>query len=276
MRTHAQDPKNVKAGTGRALTLTLALFALMTGCATTQSATVGESDIDPLEPVNRPIYWANDFIDQTIAAPVATAYVAYTPSPIRAGVSNFFDNVSYPNVILNSFLQGKGDQGIHDVGRFLVNSTFGCLGLFDMATPLGLYAHAEDFGQTLGVWGVDESVYLMLPFIGPNDLRDTPNLGIGVVTNILFYVSNPYVVPVAILGLVDKRARESDAVTFRDRAAVEPYVFTREAYRQHRTFMIHDGDPPVEDLEDPALGDETLTDLDAGEDLTLQIHTDEP
>ena len=229
-------------------------FALLTGCATMQSADPEVPDNDPFESVNRPIYRANDFIDRRIAKPVTEAYVSYTPQPIQNSVSNFFDNVVYPNVILNDFLQGKGTQGLEDSGRFLVNSTFGCLGIWDMATPLGLEAHDEDFGQTLGVWGMDESIYLVLPFIGPSTVRDVPNLGVSTVTNILFYVPSPYVVPVALLGFIDLRARLDEAITFRDETAVEPYLFTREAYLQHRKFLIYDGNPPVDDdlyLDDP-------------------------
>ena len=229
-------------------------FALLTGCATMQSADPEVSNNDPFESVNRPIYRGNDFIDRRIARPVTEAYVSYTPQPIQNSVSNFFDNVVYPNVILNDFLQGKMTQGLEDLGRFLVNTTFGFLGVWDMATPLGLEAHDEDFGQTLGVWGMDESIYLMLPFIGPNTVRDLPNLGVSTVTNILFYVSSPYVVPVALLGFIDYRAGLDEAVTFRDETAVEPYLFTREAYLQHRKFLIYDGNPPVDDdfpLDDP-------------------------
>ena len=229
-------------------------FALLTGCATMQSADPEVPDNDPFESVNRPIYRANDFIDRRIAKPVTEAYVSYTPQPIQNSVSNFFDNVVYPNVILNDFLQGKGTQGLEDSGRFLVNTTFGCLGIWDMATPLGLEAHDEDFGQTLGVWGMDESIYLVLPFIGPSTVRDVPNLGVSTVTNILFYVPSPYVVPVALLGFIDLRARLNEAVTFRDETAVEPYLFTREAYLQHRKFLIYDGNPPIDDdlyLDDP-------------------------
>ena len=229
-------------------------FALLTGCATMQSADPEVPDNDPFESVNRPIYRANDFIDRRIAKPVTEAYVSYTPQPVQNSVSNFFDNVVYPNVILNDFLQGKGTQGLEDSGRFLVNSTFGCLGIWDMATPLGLEAHDEDFGQTLGVWGMDESIYLVLPFIGPSTVRDVPNLGVSTVTNILFYVPSPYVVPVALLGFIDLRARLDEAITFRDETAVEPYLFTREAYLQHRKFLIYDGNPPVDDdlyLDDP-------------------------
>ncbi len=247
-------------------------FALLTGCATTQSADPEVPDNDPFESVNRPIYRANDFIDRRIARPVTKAYLSYTPQPVQNSVSNFFDNVVYPNVILNDFLQGKGTQGLEDLGRFLVNSTFGFLGVWDMATPLGLEAHDEDFGQTLGVWGMDESIYLMLPFIGPSTVRDVPNLGVSTVTNILFYVPSPYVIPVALLGFIDQRARLDEAVTFRDETAVEPYLFTREAYLQHRKFLIYDGNPPIDD--DLYLGD-PFDDLDVEEE-PLQEDTGKP
>ncbi len=263
MSIRSTHRKNTHIGAGGALTIALILCVLIAGCATTPSANVGEADTDQLELVNRPIYWANDFLDRHLGEPVATTYLKHTPPMVRKSVSNFFDNVAYPNVILNSFLQGKGQQGFQDLRRFLVNSTFGFLGVWDMATPLGLQAHTEDFGQTLGVWGADEGLYLVLPFIGPNSLRDTPGLGVTAVTNILFYVSNPFVVPVAILGFVDQRARADQATKFRDQAAVEPYLFTREAYRQHRTFLIHDGDPP---MEDDGLFDGTLPDLDGETD----------
>ncbi len=249
------------------LTVGWSVFIVMTGCATTQSTELQVSDNDPLESVNRPIYWVNDFLDRTIAEPVVDVYINYAPQPVQESVSNFFDNVSYPNVILNDFLQGKGIQGLKDSGRFLVNSTFGFFGIWDMATPLGLEAHDEDFGQTLGVWGMDESLYLVLPFIGPSSIRDAPNLGITTVANILFYMSNPVVVPVALLGFIDKRAKMEEAITFRDKTAVEPYLFTREAYLQHRKFLIYDGDPPIDDdfsFDDP------FTDREVEEEGSLQ------
>ena len=247
-------------------------FALLTGCATMQSADPEVPDNDPFESANRPIYRANDFIDRRIAKPVTEAYLSYTPQPVQNSVSNFFDNVVYPNVILNDFLQGKGTQGLEDLGRFLVNTTFGFLGVWDMATPLGLEAHDEDFGQTLGVWGMDESIYLVLPFIGPSTVRDVPNLGVSTVTNILFYVPSPYVVPVALLGFIDLRARLNEAITFRDETAVEPYLFTREAYLQHQKFLIYDGNPPIDD--DLYLGD-PFDDLDVEEE-PLQEDTGKP
>lgn len=243
----------------RCLAIGLSAFTILTGCTTTQSADLEASDNDPFESINRRIYGVNDLTDRKIAKPVTKAYVSYIPRPIQKSVSNFFDNVVYPNVILNDFLQGKGTQGLEDSGRFLVNSTFGFLGIWDMATPLGLEAHDEDFGQTLGAWGMDESIYLVLPFIGPSTVRDAPNLGVTVVTNILFYVPNPYVIPVALLGFIDYRAGVDEAVTFRNETAVEPYLFTREAYLQHRKFLIYDGNPPVDD---DLLLDDPLADLD--------------
>ena len=234
-------------------------FTVLAGCATAKSAGPEVSDHDPFESVNRQIHRVNDIADSWIAKPVTRAYVSYTPQPIRNSVSNFFDNVAYPSVILNDFLQGKGTQGLEDLERFIVNTTFGFLGFWDVATPLGLEAHDEDFGQTLAVWGLKESTYLVLPFIGPNTVRDTPNLGVTTVTNILFYVPNPYVVPVALLGFIDYRAGVDEAVTFRDETAVEPYLFTREAYLQHRRFLIYDGNPPVDD---DLLLDDPLADLD--------------
>ncbi len=254
-------------GTVRALIVLLTMVALMTGCATTRLAEVEETDADPLELVNRQIYSANDFIDRNIGEPVATAYIKYTPRPVRKSVSNFFDHVKYPNTILNSFLQGKTHQGFHDLRRFFVNSTFGLFGIWDMATPLGLQAHSEDFGQTLSTWGVDEVAYLVLPLLGPSTIRDAPDLGVGTVTNILFYVSNPYVIPVAILGFVDKRARADEALKFRNETAIEPYLFTREAYRQHRTFLTRNGHLFIDD---DVLFDETLLEPDADETQPLQ------
>ncbi len=228
---------------------------------------------DPLEVINRPIYQANDMLDTYVGEPVSRVYIDYTPDPIRSTVSNFFDNLTYLNVVLNDFLQGKGEQGLADSGRFLINSTFGALGLFDVATPLGLKRHDEDFGQTLAVWGMGQGSYLVLPFLGPTTARDLPDIGVSAVTNILFYVSSPVVAPVAILGFVDKRSRFDQAIKIRNELAVEPYLFTREAYIQHRNFLIYDGDPPIDD--DDLFLDESFAELDLEEADPVQIE-DEP
>ncbi len=225
--------------------IVLILLALTGGAPALSLA--ADSSNDPLEVVNRPIYQANDLLDQYVGEPVSRAYINLTPEPIRSSVSNFFDHIKYLNVVLNDFLQGKGEQGLEDSGRFLINSTFGAFGLFDVATPFGFESHNEDFGQTLAVWGVGQGSYMVLPFLGPNTARDVPDLGVSAVTNILFYVSNPVAVPVAVLGFIDKRSRFDQAIQFRNEVAVEPYLFTREAYLQHRNFLIYDGDPPLDD-----------------------------
>ena len=245
--------------------LVLIFLALAAGVPAISFA--ADSSNDPLEVVNRPIYQANDLLDQYVGEPVSRAYIHLTPDPIRSSVSNFFDHIKYLNVVLNDFLQGKGEQGLEDSGRFLINSTFGAFGLFDVATPFGFKSHNEDFGQTLAVWGMGQGSYLVLPFLGPNTARDVPDLGVSAVTNILFYFSNPVAVPVAVLGFIDKRSRFDQAIQFRNEVAVEPYLFTREAYLQHRQFLIYDGDPPLDD-EDLFL-DEPLVELE--EDAPIEI-----
>lgn len=229
-----------------------------------------DSQDDPFEVVNRPVYQANDLLDQYVGGPVSQVYIEFTPEPLRSTVSNFFDNVTYLNVVLNDFLQGKGEQGLADSGRFLINSTFGALGLFDVATPLGLKRHDEDFGQTLAVWGIGQGSYFILPFLGPKTARDLPDIGVSAVTNILFYVSNPVVAPVAILGFIDQRSRFDQAIQIRNEMAVEPYLFTREAYIQHRNFLIYDGDPPIDD--DDLFLDDSFADLE--EDAPIEAKDD--
>lgn len=233
-----------------------------------------DSTDDPLEIVNRPMYQANDMLDTFVGEPISQVYIDFIPDPIRSTVSNFFDNVTYLNVVLNDFLQGKGEQGLRDSGRLIVNSTFGLLGLFDMATPLGLERHEEDFGQTLAVWGVGQGSYLVLPFLGPNTARDVPDIGVSAVTNILFYVSSPVAVPVAVLGFIDKRSRFDQAIQVRNEIAVEPYLFTREAYVQHRNFLIYDGDPPIKD--DDLFLDESFAELEEESPLEIQPEPEPP
>ncbi len=235
-----------------ALCLTLLLGS---GCATTPP---GEGTYDPIEPMNRRIYKFNDTIDKAVLKPVADFYVRVTPQPVRTSVSNFFNNVAYPNVILNDFLQGKLPQFLDDVGRFTVNSTLGIGGLFDVATQMGMKPHEEDLGITLGTWGSPQGAYLVLPLLGPNTVRDAPNLVLAAVTNGLFYIGTAAVtIPLSVLGVIDTRAKASNAIRFVNEAALDPYVFTREAYVQRRIFLIYGGHPPAQFFEE-----------DTGEDTT--------
>ena len=205
---------------------------------------------DPLERANRVSHRFGLFLDKAVLGPIARAYVRLTPSPVRTGVTNFIDNLTYPNVILNDFLQGKVEQGFKDSVRFVVNTTFGLIGFIDVASSMGLERHEEDFGQTLAVWGVREIAYLDLPVVGPNSVRDVTNVPIAWQTSLIALAdASGLAVPVAVLGLVNSRANASGMIEFREKVALDSYVFTREAYRRRRNHLILDGEVP-EDEED--------------------------
>jgi len=224
-----------------------ACVVLAAGCATQPESEAN----DPLEPTNRKFHVFNNTLDRHVLEPVADAYVEVTPDRVRESVGNFFNNITYPNTILNDFLQGKVGQGLADTSRFILNSTFGFGGLFDVAAAMGLPMHEEDFGQTLAVWGSGEGVYLELPFFGPSSGRDAPGIPVAAVTNVLFYVGEAAIsIPLGALKVVDDRARLDTAIRLRDESALDTYVFTREAYRQRRRHLIYDGDPPLEDFID--------------------------
>lgn len=197
---------------------------------------------DPLERANRVSHRFGLFLDKAVLGPIARAYVRLTPSPVRTGVTNFIDNLTYPNVILNDFLQGKVEQGFKDSVRFVVNTTFGLVGFIDVASGMGLERHEEDFGQTLAVWGVKEIAYLDLPVFGPSSVRDVTNVPIAWQTSLIALAdASGLAVPVAVLGLVNTRANASGMIEFRDRISLDSYVFTREAYRRRRNHLIRDG-----------------------------------
>lgn len=236
------------------------------GCAGTQPRV---ETYDPLENVNRSFHAFNTKFDEIVMQPIVDAYLNLTHEHFRLSVSNFFDNLTYPNVIVNTFLQGKFVQGASDTGRFLLNSTLGVAGIFDAATVFGLEEHDEDLGQTLAVWGISEGPYLTLPFFGPSTVRDLPDLGGSILTNVFTYVGTPVLVagvtataPLALLGIIDKRARADRAIRARDQLALDSYVFTREAYRQRRTFLIYDGNPPVEFYVETDTIDEGILELE--------------
>lgn len=223
-------------------------FLVLSGCASTPSA---ERDPgDPHEGFNRSMYEFNEDLDRAVLKPVATAYTDTLPQPVRTGVSNFYDNLTYLNTTLNSFLQGKVVQGASDLGRFIVNTTLGIAGIFDVATYMGLDKHDEDFGQTLAVWGVREDQYLMYPVLGPSSVRDTGGVIVSMLTNPVFYAAAPVAVPLGILQGVDLRARKEGFVRFRDEAALDPYLFTRDSYLQNREFEIFDGSVPRRSIYD--------------------------
>ncbi|SDA23315.1 phospholipid-binding lipoprotein MlaA [Nitrosospira sp. Nsp18] len=239
--------------------LLLICTILFTGCATVGPRGQSTDATDPHEHINRKSYDFTDMLDRKILKPVADVYIDYVPSPVRRSVGNFYDNLGYPDVILNDFLQGKVRQGFNDTLRLTVNTTIGIAGLFDVASRMGLPQHDEDFGQTLGVWGVDAKSYLFIPLLGPSSYRDAFSIPVDVFTNILFYVGTflgPYAIgtaiaaPLSILGIIDMRARLSGPMQLRDQAALDPYLFVRDAYLQQRKHLIYDGSPPPESYDD--------------------------
>jgi len=230
------------------ISLVLIFIALTTGCATTQ--TTANGDPDPLEPGNRVFYSINDTLDKALLQPIAETYAEYTPDLVRTAITNFFDNLSYLNVVLNSFLQGKFDQGLSDATRLVFNTTIGLGGLVDVGSHIDLPAHNEDFGQTLAVWGVDQGSYLYIPVQGPNTTRDVTDLATSALTNPITYAAGAILFPLAAINIINKRANLLEATRIRDEAAVDPYVFTREAHLQRREYLIHDGNPPTTGYDD--------------------------
>jgi len=215
--------------------------AALGGCATTNG---GNSD-DPWENFNRKTFAFNEKLDQAVLKPVAQGYVKVVPGFAREGVNNFFDNLEDVGTSLNNFLQGKPGQGFSDAGRFVVNTVFGVFGLWDVATPLGIEKHYEDFGQTLGVWGVHPGPYLVLPLLGPSTLRYAP----AKVVDPSWYYSN-YVDPQSVywglwgLEKVRTRANLLKAESVLDQAALDKYSFIRDAWLQRRQSQVYDGHPP--------------------------------
>ncbi len=230
------------------LATALALAVLLPGCAA--QSTLSGDEADPLEGTNRAIYGFNEDLDAYVMRPVAQAYVDYTPELVRDGVTNFFTNLGYLNVIFNEVLQGKLKQSVADIGRFTINSTLGIGGIIDIAGAASVPKHEEDFGQTLGVWGVGEGAYLVLPILGPSSARDVPKYITSTLLNPLFYITSPIIAPTGVVGAVNERANFLEATRLRDEAALDPYTFTREAYRQQRLNDIYDGDPPLEDWDE--------------------------
>ncbi len=228
----------------------LAVAVLSTGCATGPNA----NPKDPLEPMNRSISLFNDSLDENVLKPVATGYQDVTPDLVQKGVRNVFNNLSDIWSTVNNGLQLKGRDTAESLMRSVVNTVFGIYGVFDVATPIGLERHPEDFGQTLGAWGVPNGPYVVLPLFGPSTLRDTAGMPVDTSVD---YVRNLDHIPTRnsaiALRVVDKRANLLGASNLLSEAAIDKYSFTRDAYLQYRRNQVFDGNPPDEDdLSDPS------------------------
>lgn len=228
--------------------MALLCLLLASGCATVE----GERDPrDPWEGFNRGVYRFNETFDEYVAQPVARAYVAVLHQEIRTRVGNFFSNIQDLLIGANNFLQGKFEDGVNDWARFAFNSTIGLLGIHDVASDFpGLEKHNEDFGQTLGRWGAGSGPYLILPFLGSSTVRDAAGTAVDWAVQPVGEV-RPIALRNTLYGLyfVDTRAQLLDATRILEEAALDKYVFQRDAYLQRRRSLIYDGRPPREKIE---------------------------
>lgn len=236
------------------LLVPLAAAFLMAGCAQIPSD-AGSNPEDPYESFNRQMFYVNDQLDRAVLKPVTTGYRWLVPEYARDRVSDALSNLGEPTTAANSFLQGKGNDGVTSVFRFLVNTTFGIGGLFDVAEKIGMPKKQEDFGQTLGVWGVGDGPYLVLPFLGPSGARDVWRYPFAVATDPATYAlkGEGWYTGVALVGLatVDMRSQMMDKGLDDMRGNIlDEYVAVRDAYRQQRRHAVADGEVSEEETLD--------------------------
>ncbi len=225
----------------------------LAGCATAQHAVPQ----DPWERFNRGTQRFNDALDRAVLRPVATGYRKHVPQVIRTGIGNLLGHLAFPTTIVNDLLQLKLRDTAADVGRFMLNSTLGIGGLLDPATRVGIARNDEDFGQTLGRWGMPAGPYLVLPVLGPSTLRDAPALAADSQTDLRVQLDldTGERIALGVMTAVDRRAALLGADSALD-GAFDRYAFMRNAWLQRREYRVRDGDvpdeaPPAEDLEDP-------------------------
>lgn len=214
---------------------------MFAGCA----SVAREHPADPFESFNRSVFRFNEKVDEAVLRPVATAYRDALPGPVRTGVNNFFANLGDVWNFANSVLQLRLQASADNFMRFNVNTLFGLGGLLDIATEAGIERHNEDFGQTLGRWGVDSGPYVVLPLLGPSTIRDTAALPIDGYGDALGHLERIRVRNSLIaLRVIDDRARLLRVSQLIDDAALDSYSFTRDAYLQKRRNDVFDGEPP--------------------------------
>ncbi len=223
------------------LSLVLAAAGMAGGCATSGNPK------DPIEGYNRAMFALNDALDQAVIKPVAKGYQAVVPQPARNGVSNFFANIDDVYIGVNNLLQGKVPDAINDFGRFLMNSTVGVLGFMDVASEVGVEKHNEDFGQTLGWWGVGDGPYVVLPFFGGRTTRDAFGLILDLKVDPVANVNNiPTRNSLLATRTIGDRVDLFSVDKIVDEAALDRYSYLRDAYLQRRRSLIYDGNPPRE------------------------------
>ena len=229
----------------------LAGIVALGGCASTPDKF--RDPRDPLELYNRAMHRFNTDFDNAFLKPVAKGYKYVTPEPVDRGITNFFNNIDDVTSAVNNLLQFKLSRFGTDVGRVAVNSTVGLVGVLDVATNLGLPSYKEDFGQTLGYWGLGPGPYFVIPILGPSTIRDTVGLAGDIAVDPFFSVSkNEIYWGAVVLRVVDRRADLLKSSDIMEEAAVDPYTFLRDAYLQRRRYKVYDGNPPPETEADEA------------------------
>ncbi|MCY0872147.1 MAG: VacJ family lipoprotein [Acidithiobacillus caldus] len=227
----------------RACLGSVVVAAALSGCATTggPKTVAQQGPDDPLQAVNRPIFHFNMGLYDYVLKPVARGYRAVTPGFFRQGVSNVFANADTPYIFVNDFLQGRVQMGMEDLSRFLVNTIFGLGGLFDVANKLDLPKHENSLGVTLGVWGVPQGPYLVLPFYGPSSLRSLPGLALAIFTGPTYYVSSSNAqYALTGMGIINTGYVNEPKIRM-VQEAVNPYIFMRNAWEQHEQYLIDGG-----------------------------------
>ncbi len=231
--------------------IVLATIALA-GCASTRAS----NPVDPLETINRGIFKFNDTVDKAVIKPVAQGYKSAMPTVGQIMVSNFFSNLDDVVVTANDLLQFKLEQGFSDGMRFFVNSTVGVFGLIDVASHGGLKKHNEDFGQTLGKWGVGNGPYLVLPILGSSTLRDSAGLYVDGYTSPTYQIEHMRTRNQSyLINGINKRAELLDQEKVMSEAMVDPYEFRRDTYLLYRKNLVYDGNPPRQRYDDEESND---------------------
>ncbi|NRO98568.1 VacJ family lipoprotein [Paraburkholderia sp. NMBU_R16] len=221
----------------RTLPVALGAAIVLAGCASAPNRTAG----DPLEPMNRAIFRFNDAVDKSVAVPIAKGYQKITPHPLRTAISNFFSNLGDLTNVANELLQLRITDATSDLMRFTMNTTFGVGGLIDFATLARLPKHHQDFGLTLGRWGIPSGPYLVLPIFGPSTFRDSVGLAVDVRFNPLNYIEPAARTPLYILQFVSVRSDMLGATNILEQAALDKYSFVRDAYLQQRRSRLNTG-----------------------------------
>ena len=215
--------------------------SLLTSCAARRVTASPEHD--PLEGFNRKIFWFNDRVDTYVLVPVASGWAWVAPVRVRTSVKNFFDNLRFPIVTVNDLLQAKPVAAGSDVARFAVNTTVGVLGFFDPASGWGLEKHNEDFGQTLGYWGVPAGPYLVLPLLGPSDVRDALGLGVDTAASVTpWFVDEFILIGAQAVDVIDERSLVLQEARDAKESSVDYYSFLRNAYVQRRNALVTDSE----------------------------------